>query len=98
LIKAIIAESYERIHRSNLIGMGVIPFQFIDGQTANSLKLTGKEKFTIYIDDDLTVKQIVNVGTDSGINFKVLARIDTHVELDYFRHGGILNYMIRKFL
>lgn len=60
-IKAIIAESFERIHRSNLIGMGIIPFQFVDGQNAETLKLTGREKFTINIDDELKVKQIVNV-------------------------------------
>lgn len=60
-VRAIIAESYERIHRSNLIGMGIIPFQFTNGQTAESLKLTGQEKFTINIDDDITVKQIVTV-------------------------------------
>jgi len=97
-IRAIIAESYERIHRSNLIGMGIIPLQFNDGQTAEKLKLSGKEKFTIHIDDNLTVKQVVDVETDSGVKFKVLARIDTNVELSYIRHGGILNYMIRKFL
>ena len=60
-IKAIIAESFERIHRSNLIGMGIIPFQFVDGQNAETLKLTGREKFSINIDDELKVKQIVNV-------------------------------------
>ena len=60
-IRAIIAESYERIHRSNLIGMGIIPLQFNDGQTAETLKLSGKEKFTIHIDDNLTVKQVVDV-------------------------------------
>lgn len=60
-VKAIIAESYERIHRSNLVGMGIIPFQFLEGQTGESLKLTGTEKFNILVDDDLSVKQIVNV-------------------------------------
>ena len=60
-IKAIIAESYERIHRSNLIGMGIVPFQFLEGQNAETLNLTGKEKFTIHLDQDLTVKKIVDV-------------------------------------
>lgn len=60
-VRAIIAESYERIHRSNLIGMGIIPFQFLNGQTAESLKITGTEKFDIFIDENLAVKQIVNV-------------------------------------
>jgi aconitate hydratase len=68
-IRAIIAESYERIHRSNLIGMGIIPFQFIDGQTADLLKLTGKEKYTIHIDDNISVKQIVDVEVINVIFF-----------------------------
>lgn len=97
-VKAIIAESYERIHRSNLIGMGILPFQFLQGQTAESLGLTGKELFNIKIDQDLNVKQIQEVETDTGIKFQVLTRIDTNVELNYYKHGGILNYMIRKFL
>ena len=60
-IKAILAESFDRIHRSNLIGMGIIPFQFINGQNAKSLKLTGREKFTIHLDDNLSPKQLVDV-------------------------------------
>jgi aconitate hydratase len=97
-VKAIIAESYERIHRSNLIGMGILPLQFLQGQTAESLGLTGKEGFNISIDENLNVKQNINVETDTGIKFQVLTRIDTNVELNYYKHGGILNYMIRKFL
>ena len=60
-VRAIIAESYERIHRSNLIGMGIMPFQYLEGENAESLKITGKEKFSIKIDDNLSVKQIVDV-------------------------------------
>ena len=66
-IKAIIAESYERIHRSNLIGMGIVPFQFMPGETAESLQLTGKEKYSIHIDDSLVIRQIVNVEVKSKL-------------------------------
>lgn len=97
-VRAVIAESYERIHRSNLIGMGVIPFQFLPGQSSETLALSGRESFNIHIDQDLTVKKIVNVETDTGVKFQVLTRIDTNVELNYIRHGGVLNYMVRKFL
>jgi aconitate hydratase len=97
-IKGIIAESYERIHRSNLIGMGILPFQFMSGESGEQLGLTGREKFSIKIDDNLNVKQVVDVETDTGKKFKVLTRLDTNVELNYYRNGGILNYMIRKFL
>ena len=71
-IKAIIAESYERIHRSNLIGMGIIPFQFLNGETGESLNLTGKEKFSIKIDDGLSVKQIVDVEVKKINYFQII--------------------------
>jgi aconitate hydratase len=97
-IKAVIAESYERIHRSNLVGMGIVPCQYMDGENAESLGLSGKEKFNIEIPRDLKPKQILDVKLDNGKSFKVVARFDTEVELTYFRHGGILNYMIRKMI
>uniref|UniRef100_A0A8D0D7W4 Cytoplasmic aconitate hydratase n=1 Tax=Sander lucioperca TaxID=283035 RepID=A0A8D0D7W4_SANLU len=93
-IKAVVAESYERIHRSNLVGMGVIPLEYLEGDTADSLGLTGRERYTIIIPEQLTPRMIVDL--DTGKTFQVRMRFDTDVELAYFRHGGILNYMIRK--
>lgn len=95
-IKAIIAESYERIHRSNLVGMGVIPLEFLQGDTADSLGLTGRERYSITIPEKLSPRMIVDVKLDTGKVFHVRMRYDTDVELAYFHHGGILNYMIRK--
>ncbi|XP_034532421.1 cytoplasmic aconitate hydratase [Notolabrus celidotus] len=95
-IKAVIAESYERIHRSNLVGMGVIPLEYLPGNTADSLGLTGRERYTIIIPEQLTPRMIVDVTLDTGKTFQVRMRFDTDVELAYFHHGGILNYMIRK--
>uniref|UniRef100_A0A3Q1C6D2 Cytoplasmic aconitate hydratase n=1 Tax=Amphiprion ocellaris TaxID=80972 RepID=A0A3Q1C6D2_AMPOC len=90
-IKAVIAESYERIHRSNLVGMGVIPLEYLPGQTADSLGLTGRERYTIPIPEQLTPRML-----DTGKTFQVRMRFDTDVELTYFHNGGILNYMIRQ--
>ncbi|OQV16195.1 Cytoplasmic aconitate hydratase [Hypsibius exemplaris] len=97
-VKAVIAESYERIHRSNLIGMGIAPLQYLSGQTADSLGLTGKEKFTVALHDKLQPGDQVNISTDDGKVFNVLARFDTEVELTYYRNGGVLNYMVRKMI
>merc|ERR1712137_465830 len=94
-IKAVIAESFERIHRSNLVGMGIIPLQFVDGQDANTLGLTGLETYTITIPDDVKPGQMINVQVGDR-SFETRLRFDTDVELTYFRHGGILNYMVRK--
>jgi len=95
-IKAVIAESYERIHRSNLVGMGIVPLQYEEGQTAMSLGLTGKEKFDIDIPESLTPGMKITVSTDTGKQFSVVSRFDTDLELTYYKHGGILNYMVRK--
>merc|ERR1719289_634616 len=95
-IKAVIAESYERIHRSNLVGMGIVPLQYEEGQTAMSLGLTGKEKFDIDIPKSLTPGMKITVSTDTGKQFSVVSRFDTDLELTYYKHGGILNYMVRK--
>uniref|UniRef100_A0A096MDJ2 Cytoplasmic aconitate hydratase n=3 Tax=Poecilia TaxID=8080 RepID=A0A096MDJ2_POEFO len=97
-IKAVLAESYERIHRSNLVGMGVIPLEYLPGDTAASLGLSGRERYSIFIPQQLTPRMTVDVELDTGMTFKVRMRFDTDVELTYFRHGGILNYMIRKML
>jgi aconitate hydratase len=99
-VKAVIAESYERIHRSNLIGMGVLPLQYPPGHTAQSLGLTGSESFTITgvtaLNDGVTPKT-VRVKADH-IEFDALVRIDTPGEADYYRHGGILQYVLRKMI
>ncbi|XP_075943317.1 cytoplasmic aconitate hydratase isoform X2 [Anarhichas minor] len=95
-IKAVVAESYERIHRSNLVGMGVIPLEYLAGDTADSLGLSGRERYTIIMPEQLTPRMIVDVKLDTGKTFQARMRFDTDVELTYFHHGGILNYMIRK--
>jgi aconitate hydratase len=97
-IKAVIAESYERIHRSNLVGMSIIPLQYLDGENAESLGLTGQEKFSISIGDNCRPHDKVTVETDTGKKFQVILRFDTEVDLSYYKNGGILNYMIRKMI
>ena len=101
-VDAVIVESYERIHRSNLIGMGVLPLQYKDGDTADSLGLDGTETFDIPLDDDLEAGQDVEViatkqdGTE--IRFTAVNRCDTPIEVEYYRHGGILHYVLRDYL
>ncbi|XP_078385499.1 cytoplasmic aconitate hydratase [Cetorhinus maximus] len=97
-IKAVLAESYERIHRSNLVGMGIIPLEYLPGQTADSLGLTGCERYTISIPNVLKPRMNVEIKLDTGKSFQATMRFDTDVELAYFHHGGILNYMIRKMI
>ncbi len=101
-VKAVIAESFERIHRSNLVGMGVLPLQYKSGETADSLGLDGSETFTIALDNNIKPKQVTKVvakksdGTE--IVFETISRIDTLVEIDYYRNGGILQTVLRSFL
>jgi len=101
-VSAVIAESFERIHRSNLVGMGVLPLQFIDGQNPSSLGLDGTEHFDIQIDESVRPGAMIEVkarkGDGSVTNFKVRCRIDTPVEIDYYRNGGILQTVLRSFL
>jgi aconitate hydratase len=100
-VKAVIAESYERIHRSNLIGMGVLPLQYPAGETAESLGLSGTETFTIIGVEALNAggtPRTVTVRTDSGVEFDAVVRIDTPGEAEYYRHGGILKYVLRRML
>ncbi len=101
-VKAVIAESFERIHRSNLVGMGVLPLMFKDGQTAESLGLTGRESFDFLIDDGILPRQdvTVRVTDESGATREFIAwlRIDTPVEVDYYRNGGILQTVLRQLL
>ncbi len=97
-VRAVIAESYERIHRSNLIGMGVLPLQFPEGQSAASLGLTGTETF------DITGVEELNAGGTPAtvtvragdVEFQAVVRIDTPGEADYYRHGGIMQYVLRS--
>ncbi|MFI6408985.1 aconitate hydratase AcnA [Streptomyces sp. NPDC050548] len=100
-VKAVIAESYERIHRSNLIGMGVIPLQYPAGQSAESLGLTGEESFSVSGITELndgTTPATVKVTTDTGVEFDAVVRIDTPGEADYYRNGGILQYVLRNLI
>ncbi|MEO8395303.1 MAG: aconitate hydratase AcnA, partial [Chloroflexota bacterium] len=102
-VKAVIAKSFERIHRSNLVMMGVLPLQFKEGEDAGTLGLTGRETFEILgINDDLTPKQevkIVATAPDGATTaFSVVARLDTAVDVHYYRNGGILQTVLRKFL
>lgn len=102
-IKAVIAESYERIHRSNLVGMGVLPLQYLEGDTAESLGLDGKEKFDITgIADGLKPGEKLDVVAtkESGdtVKFQVEARLDSDIEIAYYQNGGILQYVLRDFL
>ena len=93
-----LAESYERIHRSNLVGMGILPLQYLKGQTAETLGVTGKERFTVYLPTEIQPGQHITIKVSTGASFEVKVRFDTDVELVYYRNGGILNYMIRKIL
>jgi aconitate hydratase len=99
-VRAVIAESFERIHRSNLVGMGVLPLQFREGEGGQSLGLTGAEKYTITGIGEIKPRQDVEVKVtrDSGEEFSFTARcrIDTFTELEYFRSGGILHYVLRR--
>lgn len=102
-IKAVLAESYERIHRSNLVGMGVLPLQYKAGDTADSLGLTGNEIFTItgIAENIKPLKELqVAAKKENGtqIKFDVIARMDSKIEIEYYRHGGILQYVLRQFL
>ncbi len=97
-VRAVIAQSFERIHRSNLVGMGVLPLQFADGESVESLGLTGKEEFSIAgIADADEVPRKLTVKADDK-EFEATVRIDTPKEQRYFRHGGILQYVLRGLL
>jgi aconitate hydratase len=98
-VKAVIAKSFERIHRSNLIGMGVLPLQFEEGQDAASLGLTGTEVFDIQGHTDPAAKTVTVTATPADgdpVTFSAKIRIDTPKERDYYEHGGILHYVLRQ--
>jgi aconitate hydratase len=99
-VRAVIVESFERIHRSNLVGMGVLPLQFMDGESRTTLGLTADDSFTITSVGMLQPRQTVTVMVTrkdgSTFNFDTLCRIDTANEVEYFMNGGILHYVLRK--
>ena len=99
-VKAVIAESYERIHRSNLIGMGILPLQFMNGESVKTLKLTGTETFNIDISDATEPQQEITVSATAPdgkfTTFKAISRIDTPIEIQYYRDGGILRTVLKK--
>ncbi len=102
-VRAVIAESYERIHRSNLVGMGVLPLQYKLGESAASLGLIGNEIFTIdsMTEDFQPLRELdVTAKRDNGqeVKFRAIARLDSKIEVEYYRHGGILQYVLREFL
>lgn len=99
-VKAVLAESFERIHRSNLVGMGVLPLQFKDGETRESLGLTGHEMFNIDgLSNEIKPKQMVKVtavGKDGEKTFEMMTRLDTPIEIEYYKNGGILQTVLRQ--
>jgi aconitate hydratase len=102
-VKAVIAKSFERIHRSNLVGMGVLPLQFLEGQDYKTLNLTGKELYTILIPSELEPKQLIEVlvyNNDKTLKtkFNVILRLDSKVEVEYYKNGGILQYVFKEYL
>uniref|UniRef100_A0A023GM87 aconitate hydratase n=1 Tax=Amblyomma triste TaxID=251400 RepID=A0A023GM87_AMBTT len=97
-IRLVLAESYERIHRSNLVGMGIVPLQYLPGQNAHTLGLSGRERFSLSLGQHLLPGQKVTLQLSDGRSMEALLRFDTEVELAYFHHGGILPYVLRQML
>jgi aconitate hydratase len=98
-VKAVIAQSFERIHRSNLVGMGILPMEFLPGENAESLGLNGTEQFTIKTNGgNLKVNEVLTVTTSNGKSFKAKSRIDTEIEVEYYKNGGILHYVLRNMI
>jgi aconitate hydratase len=101
-VRAVIAEGYERIHRSNLVAMGILPLQFKDGETRDSLGLTGEEELAIPLSDDLKAGSTVTVNArradGSETSFETTVRIDSAIEVEYYRHGGVLPFVLRRLL
>ena len=102
-VKAVVASSFERIHRSNLVGMGVLPLQFAEGTNAQTLKLDGSETFSITglsdaIEPGMTVTLKIERANGKSDSVPVRLRIDTAIEVDYYRHGGILQFVLRQLL
>eukprot|EP01059_Diplonema_ambulator_P015111 TRINITY_DN26216_c0_g1_i1.p1 TRINITY_DN26216_c0_g1~~TRINITY_DN26216_c0_g1_i1.p1 ORF type:complete len:893 (+),score=372.48 TRINITY_DN26216_c0_g1_i1:42-2720(+) len=95
-IKAVIAETYERIHRSNLVGMGIVPLCFKEGESAESLGIAGDETFDIALPEELAPGMDITVTTSKGLTFTAVLRFDTPVEITYYRSGGILHYVLKS--
>ncbi|CAL8260744.1 unnamed protein product [Merluccius merluccius] len=97
-VRAIIAESFEKLHKSQLLGMGILPLRFLPGQTADSLGLSGKEKFSISLPESLELRHALTVQTSEGKSFGVTALFDSEMDLIYYRHGGLLRYVARTMI
>uniref|UniRef100_A0A7N8Y8D2 Iron-responsive element-binding protein 2 n=1 Tax=Mastacembelus armatus TaxID=205130 RepID=A0A7N8Y8D2_9TELE len=97
-VRAVIAESFEKLHKNQLVGMGIMPLEFLPGQNADSLELSGKERFTITLPDSLSPREQLTVKTSQGKSFVVTALFDTELDVNFFRHGGLLRYVARTLL
>jgi aconitate hydratase len=101
-VRAVIAQSFERIHRSNLLGMGILPCEFLKGEGAEALGLDGHESFTFDLSTELKVGQIIKVSATkkdgAKKEFEVKSRLDTEPEIAYYMNGGILRYVLRKLI
>ena len=97
-MKAVIAQSFERIHRSNLLGMGILPLQFKAGESAETFGLKGSETFSINVGDELKIGMDVEVVASSGAKFVCTLRLDTDPEITYYKNGGILPFVLRKLI
>ncbi|MCK5313764.1 MAG: aconitate hydratase, partial [Anaerolineales bacterium] len=102
-VKAVIAESYERIHRSNLVGMGVLPLQFMPGENVENLGLSGREIYHIEgLDNDIEPQSEARVRAEKAdggvVSFNVIVRLNTPIEVEYYRNGGILHTVLRNML
>lgn len=97
-VRAVIAESFEKLHKNQLVGMGIMPLQFLSGQNADSLELSGKERFSIVLPESLSPRQQLTVKTSQGKSFDVTALFDTEMDVLFFQHGGLLRYVARTLL
>jgi aconitate hydratase len=101
-VKAVIARSFERIHRSNLVGMGVLPLQFIGDDSVESLGITGNETYDLKLEGELKPQQlatlVIHRANGEATEVRLLLRIDTPIEVDYYKHGGILPFVLRQLL
>jgi aconitate hydratase len=101
-IKAVIAESFERIHRSNLVGMGVLPLQFKEGENATNLGLTGEETFSVFGINDIEPLSELNIVArrlnGEELKFKVITRLDTPIDIEYYQNRGILHTVLRNMI
>jgi len=96
-VRAVIAQSFERIHRSNLVGMGVLPMTFMEGENADTLGLNGTEQFDISLKGgDLSVNEVMEIRSNCGKAFNVKLRLDTPIEIEYYKNGGILHYVLNN--